>query len=328
MKPTTRCLLAILVLAVSLCGQSVTLRTGEVLIGRVVDVTDGTFRMELTFPKEEMRELSRAEIIPRSVYDVLAARIDQGNGGAHLDLAAVCEDLGLFAFAIAEARQAAKLDPALGAKAKRVEQQSREQIAARILQAAQADFEDGRLGSAQLAAHAVAHDYGDTRSARDATKLAAKIADQKRPSAHEATGEEIASAVKSVRSVLEKVVKDLDVPAHGDMRQQRGLQRAISRLEKVWSEVGDLVAPRPPVERDETTTAASPAERLEAVQDELRARLTTAYLALGTIYLERRALPDADEWCNKACDLDPENKSSHALHRLILQAKIVDGWGY
>ncbi len=77
-----------------------------------------------------------------------------------------------------------------------------------------------------------------------------------------------------------------------------------------------------------TTSTVSPTERLVAAQSDLRKRLTAAYLALGTIYLERRALPDADEWCNKACDLDPENKRSHALHTLILQAKIVNGWGY
>ena len=69
-------------------------------------------------------------------------------------------------------------------------------------------------------------------------------------------------------------------------------------------------------------------DRLATAQAAMRARLTEAYLALGTLHLERLALTDADEWCNKACKLDPENAHLHRLHALILQAKIVSGWWY
>ena len=99
-------------------------------------------------------------------------------------------------------------------------------------------------------------------------------------------------------------------------------------MEKTWKAVHDLVGPEASEGEQASTNAPSTADRLAAAQAELRNRLTAAYLALGQIYLEREALSDASEWCNKACETDPENKGSHRLHSLILQAKIISGSGY
>ena len=44
--------------------------------------------------------------------------------------------------------------------------------------------------------------------------------------------------------------------------------------------------------------------------------------------MQRYSIPRAEEYCNKACELAPDEKSTHALHRLIIEAKIYgsNGW--
>jgi len=44
-------------------------------------------------------------------------------------------------------------------------------------------------------------------------------------------------------------------------------------------------------------------------------------------HLQRRSIPTAERYCNIACLLDPEGKSNHELHRLIIQVKTL-GSGY
>ena len=315
--------------AVPFSAQTLELHSGEVVIGRIIDVDENAVKIGVAFPEASIRSIARADIEPRSVYAVLAARMDQEDAKAHLDLAVTCRDLGLFALAIAEAREASRRDPKLSATVDKLIPDLRRRIAAEILQQAESDFADERSGSARLAAHVVARDYEDTAAAKGAQRLLKKIAARIGPVPREVTAKEADEAVTAARHDLERTEKDTATPAHGTMRDQRALQRAIARLEKTWERIGNLVGPRgnaTPVAG--STSAPTPADRLSSVQAELRHRLTGAYLSLGTIYLQRRALPDADEWCNKACELDPDNHHLHRLHELILQAKIVNGWGY
>lgn len=294
-----------------LLAQTLELRTGEVVIGRVLEVDDDAIRVEVTFPTVSDRSIPRADIEPRSIYALLAARIDQADAKAHIALAATCRELGLFALAIAEAREAGRRDPSYSSRVDKMILELRGDIAAAVLRDAENDFTDNRTGSARLAARIVLRDYEDTPSARGAKRLMDKIADRVGPEPREATAKEIESLVADVRQDLERTEEATATPAHGSMSDQRALERAIRRLEKVWEKVGNLVGPRDDATPSNgTTSARSPADRLSSAQADLRRRLTTAYLSLGTIYLQRRALPDADEWCNKACELDPEITTS------------------
>lgn len=325
-----RSISALLLLAATahpLLAQTLELRTGEIVIGRVLEVDDDTIRVEVTFPTVSDRSIRRADIEPRSIYAMLSARIDQADAEAHFALAVTCRKLDLFALAIAEAREAGRLDTSYSSKVDKMISELRGDLAAEVLRNAEHDFTDDRTGSARVAARVVLRDYDDTSSARGAKRLMEKIADRVGPAPREATAEEIETLVADVRRDLERTEEATSTPAHGSMRDQRALERAIARLEKAWEKVGNLVGPRgDATPSNGTTSARTPADRLSSAQADLRRRLTTAYLSLGSIYLQRRALSDADEWCNKACELDPENHQLHYLHELILQAKIVGGW--
>lgn len=322
-------LLLLAATAQPLLAQTLELRTGEVVIGRVLEVDADTISVEVTFPTVSERSIPRSEIEPRSIYALLSARIDQADAKAHLALAATCRKLGLFALAIAEAREAGRRDSVYSSTVDKMISELRGEIAAELLRQAENDFADDRVGSARVAAHVVLRDYEETASAKGAKQLMEKIAARVGPAPREVTAEEIEKLVAAVRRDLERTQEATAAPAHGSMRDQRALERAIARLEKAWEKIGNLVGPRGDTTASSgTTSAATPADRLSSAQADLRRRLTAAYLSLGSIYLQRRALPDADAWCNKACELDPENQHLHRLHELILQAKIVGGWGY
>ncbi len=297
--------------------RTIELRSGEVLIGRMKDVTDSTIELLVSFPTSETRSIARADLEPRSLYGVLSARTDHEDARAHLQLAATCRGLGLFGHAIAEAREAARIDPSLDATARKLVDEMREAIAADLVQEAEAALEDGRSGSARLAAQTVLRDYAHTGATKAATAVLQDLAKRGGQQQRQATVAEITKALASARKELDRAAAATH-PAHGTVSDQHELRREIAGLERAWKTVGNLAAP----------ADAALHDRLSTTQAELRARLVESYLALGTLYLQRYALPNADEWCNKACELDPENMHLHRLHELILQAKIVSGWHY
>ncbi|MCA8949734.1 MAG: hypothetical protein KDE27_09540 [Planctomycetes bacterium] len=317
-----------LLLAATAPAQGIALRGGEIVIGSVVNVKASTVEIAVTFPRVETRVLDRSDIKPSSMYAILSGRLDQTSGKAHLELAQTCRELGLFAFGIAEAREAARRDPALAEASQHLVEGLRQSIADEILHAATSDADAGRYGSASLAAEAILRDYADTPAARAARDLLAKLRSLAATDARIVGEKEAVAATKRIRRALDRSTEDLAAPAHGKMRDQRRLQRGIARLEKVWKGVHDLVGPEDAAAASTSTSAPGAADRLAAAQTQLQSRLTAAYLALGQIYLEREALSDASEWCNKACEIDPQNKDSHQLHSLILQAKIISGAGY
>ena len=300
-------------------AQTLELRSGEVMIGRVTEIGEKSLKIEVSYPVPGARTVERADVEPRSIYAVLSARIDQDDAHARLALAGTCRELGLFAHAIAEAREAARLDPSLRASANDMIAELHAAMAAEVLRQAEAAFAEDRLGSARLAAQTVVRDHRNTAAAKGAADLLRRLGARASPALRHATADQITAAVESARKGLDRADGSAHATAHGSMRDQRALEREIARLEKAWRAIGDLAPP------EEAVTLA---DRLSSTQAEVRKRLVGAYLTMGSFHLQRRALPDADEWCNKACELDPENHHLHRLHELIVQAKVFSGWGY
>ena len=243
-------------LAAAIPAQGIALRTGEVVIGRVVNVQASTIEIAVTFPRVETRVLKRGDIKPRSMYAILSGRMDQTSGTAHLELAQTCRELGLFAFGIAEARESARRDPALTDASNRLIKALRQSIATQLLRAATADAEAGLYGSAKLAAQTIVRDYSDTAAAGAARALLKqgsaaagaarallkKVRSVATPFARAVTEKEATAAIKKVRRALERSASDSAPPAHGKMRDQRRLQRGIARMEKTLQKLGSRIS--------------------------------------------------------------------------------------
>ena len=123
----------VLTLAASGSAQSLELRSGEVLLGRVTAIDATQVTVAASYPEPRSIIVPRADLTPRSRFQVLAERGDQGSAAGHVALAESALRLGLPAHAMAELREAVRLDPTRQATLSARIQGIREQIAAGLL---------------------------------------------------------------------------------------------------------------------------------------------------------------------------------------------------
>ena len=63
-----------------------------------------------------------------------------------------------------------------------------------------------------------------------------------------------------------------------------------------------------------------------ADRDRIKDKLGDHYLDMGTLNIQRRALPTAEEYNVSACRLDPESGGCTVLQERIIQARLSNGW--
>jgi tetratricopeptide (TPR) repeat protein len=306
------------VLPAGLLGQTLETRSGEVFVGRVLKVEDQSVQIAVGYPEETTMTLDRVKLTPLSVYVALASQAQPNDAQAHLRLARACVDLGLPIYAIAEYREAARLDPALKTDSDAKILEVRRALAADLLADAREAFDENRLSAARLLVMSILGTYKDTPSANEASQLLEKIKTQESAGrkVHEVPASDVETALRKMGGHLKSADQAGTPSPHGGSKEQRRLESLVAHLEQAWAAIKDLAAA--PGEKEI-------GDRLTSARDQTRRRLVDAYLSLGAIYLGRRAIPNAEANCEKACELDPENKDNHALHDLILNAKLVGG---
>lgn len=314
-------LLIPVLLTVDVEAQAIELRNGEVVIGRVTKVGEQTVDVEVGFPTTATRTLKKSDLMPVSLYMILAAR-SEPSAEAHLSLGDTARVLGLRGHAIAEYRVAALMNPALRSSAEAKVAELRIEIARELLDDAKEAIGEVRFTAARLALSEIERGYGDTPVAREAVTLLRKVKDTeiKNASLRRVSAAQLEAILNQVATHLQRAdaVKGAQ-SVHGGTKTQRALEQVVQHLEAAAGVMKD-VAPT-----DDSPPAL--ADRLGSARENVRRRLVEAYLALGTVFIQRRAFGSADKYCEKACELDPGNELTHRLHSLILQAKITSGLG-
>ena len=69
-------------------------------------------------------------------------------------------------------------------------------------------------------------------------------------------------------------------------------------------------------------------DKFVAERRQIRDTLGQHYLGIGSVLVQRLALPSAEDYNAKACVLDPESGGCRDLQSLIIQARISRGIGY
>jgi hypothetical protein len=170
--------------------------------------------------------------------------------------------------------------------------------------------------------HTLREKYPGTQAAKKSESVAA--------AAHKAAG---ASAEVAAQTVAAKDAPRVAAQADGHMAKgdaetakigghvgstvaaQRAAERAVGHYESAWG----LATSLPVALSGDAKLDA----RVVSMRETAKRKLVSAYLTAGTIFLERRVIASAEEYCNLACELDPENRESHRLHELVLQAKLL-----
>ena len=313
-----------LVLAVSsVHAETLELKTGEVLIGRVLRVDDRVVEMEVGFPEEKTVTIAQEDMTPGSLYTILAAHSNPASAQAHLSLAETSLRLGLRGHAIAEYREAARLDPTLRESVETKVSGIRRELAADLLLEARIASEEARWAAALLTLNVVLDRFADTPSAKEAARLLAEVKREIRATkaGSRVSAEKLDKAIREAER-HEKKAEEVGQGASGyiglTIKEQKRREKVIANLEKAWNALKDIAPP----ERE-----AHDFERFTSVRERIRGKLGQHYLALGTAFLKRRAINSAEDYNIKACELDTESGECHKLQDLIVQARIISGGG-
>jgi len=301
-------------------AETVELQSGGTIAGQVSLGEGDLVIVEARFPRSERLQIRRSDLTPGSLYRVLERRSDPEDPEARKELGSLAEAAGLKGAAIAEFRAVIELDP--DSKKEMDERIGAliESLAADILVDARDLLAEGRANAAAMYLHTLMETYPGTKAAKEAARLV--------PEATKAAGASVdvesrtvdatvaAKTIETVESHLQKGdMATKEVPGHGSsVADGRSAERAVKHYEAAWESARTL-----PVATGNRDLDA----RIAKARTRTKTALVQAYLTAGTVYLQRRALPDAERWCNKACELEPENKQNHTLHKLILQAKAL-----
>lgn len=301
------------------------LRDGRTVVGDVV-LEGEQLVVTARFPTLETLRLTRSELTPDSLIDVLDRRTDLMDVAKRRELAELAAQLGLPANAIAEYRRIRGLDPALAPEMDKRIAAAEETFARDLLEEARATATAGMLNAAVVRLHVIAEQYPATKAGHDALAEAKALHRRGAPGL-EVAGKTVDAA--GARALAERVDASLRAgrdaagpstghAGAGGTAEQRALERALAHDREAWES-----AKRLPVSSTGDTSLDA---RLIATRKGAKEALVSVLLRLGTVHLERRALPSAEGYCDEACELDAANADGHALHRLLLQAKATL-WG-
>lgn len=317
-------------------AETIVLRDGTVLVGAVEGVGEESVTFQLEFPRSERVTIARDRIREVSLFGIMRARLPASDVSGHLDLARWAEKHGLLVQALAEYRPLARDEEFAG----RDEAGERvvlleETLARALFEQGERYFMRDRPASAKRYFEMVLERYPESTPAgmaadrlasitaelagREATSPEAPadgIARHAIPSRERAAWEGGLARVRRHLAAARRLEGRFDLARGSTQDEQAGRQRA-RRLQQAWAAVGSL----------EPGSGTPDAEELEAIRQEVRERLVRACLDLGRLYLLRSSLHQAEEWCTRACDLDPPQAASHELHERIIDAKSAAGWG-
>lgn len=325
-------IVAILLLApAAWADEPVVLKSGAVLLGKVEGVDADSVDFSARVPVEKRMRIARKDISDSSLWRILSARVPAGDGKARLALGRWAESRGLYGPALAEYRAAgASEDQREEAQeaASRVESKlatvlfdrGEEKFVLRDFAAARQHFAllVERFPKSPVVEVARARLKSIDKELAAAAKAAA-ASSAKGPSRTLGSWKE---TIERATKLAKKASKHEQQAVHGSTagKQIAALKRAVRYLEQAWRELQSLG----PTPQD------APADRVgyaRALTASTKQHLVKAYLDIGTAYLLRRSLAQADEYCAKACGLAPEDMESHALHKRLIEARLINEWG-
>lgn len=311
----------------TLPAETIQLATGEVLIGEVQSADFKEMTVHITFPSERHLTLPADKVAPETVYAVLSTRLPQKDASVRLELAEYCLRSGLYAHAIVEARRVAKLDAAKETRAKDIEADAWEAIASTLLDDAKTHIAIEEPGLARMYLESVLSRYPKTKAATEAKRLLKKLPPEDtstfRPLVTDAkTKDALRTKLSKARKHLERADKRTDgMRRHFQIgkRDEHLLRRAEPYYRKAYSLLRTAAAS----ETDDATLN----QEIRTLAATSRQQLCKVYLELGSLYLARGSIKLAEDNCQRACKVEPENQALHGLHQKIIDARIALRFG-
>lgn len=323
MKPITSLCFFLALCSGPLSAQMIQLRTGAILVGDVEIQEDGAkILVHVRYPKVQDVILDRKELTPKSLYSVFEKKVDRTDAQALWSIAMLAKDARMYGNAISDLLAVAKIAPNKKHDVELAIKEIRELIAADLLQAAREALAKENPRATLVYLHTIKELYPKTKAAKETRKLMTL--------AHDRAGKRVDIAEKTVSP--ERAPKVLSIVSEnrnkgdqarervqaengkipGGSKQRKALDRAIKYYRKAWEAARTL-----PVAVNDPKLRA----QIEMARKVTRKLLVEALLSAATVQLARTSINNAEEYCNEACALDPENKKLRDIHKTILEAK-------
>lgn len=323
MKPITSLCFFLALCSGPLSAQMIQLRTGAIVVGDVEIQEDGAkILVHVRYPKVQDVILDRKELTPKSLYSVFEKKVDRTDAQALWSIAMLAKDARMYGNAISDLLAVAKIAPNKKHDVELAIKEIRELIAADLLQAAREALAKENPRATLVYLHTIKELYPKTKAAKETRKLMTL--------AHDRAGKRVDIAEKTVSP--ERAPKVLSIVSEnrnkgdqarervqaengkipGGSKQRKALDRAIKYYRKAWEAARTL-----PVAVNDPKLRA----QIEMARKVTRKLLVEALLSAATVQLARTSINNAEEYCNEACALDPENKKLRDIHKTILEAK-------
>jgi hypothetical protein len=319
---------ALLITISVVSAETVELRTGEVLIGQVLDVEGDALKMEVVYPDVgAIRELQTSDLTPDSLYVVLALRTAPDDAKARLALARRCEEIGLPAHAIAEYRRAGRLDPGLEEDCAKQVKAIIDEVARRLLQEARENLAAEELSAVELALQLVVGRFPDSEVAGESRALLKQVQAKRQGGggpARKLRPDILQAALNDAKLNVDRAQKEIEEAAAkveqftNSVLTRRQLQSIVHHLERAYKLVERVEPPssHPVLAQDLVTT-----------RDHIGADLLEFQLLLCSAWIHARAIPSAKRSLERAFELAPDDPRCAKLHDLIHDSRLVRDWG-
>jgi hypothetical protein len=315
--------------------RDVTLKTGKVLRGRVLETTDDGVTLEMTVDgAKATAKITAGQLSPSDFYRLRSESLDD-DGAGHLELAKFLAGQKMFGQARLHYAVARSLDPALVAEFEKNELPGlKEGLARRLLGDAQAALKKGKLDEAERDTARILTALSETSAAGEARKMVDQLTAARDQAAEAAAAKRAKERVEGDRAVTEGREKAL-APATEAIGKARKLKadgikeenrsNSIRTLESAAGEYEKALKDLAPLRKQHAQDASWVAE-LDACEPHARAELVDTYVTIGSLELDRDSRPNAEKRANQALALDPENPGALALKtRIAVSAD--DDWG-
>jgi len=324
-------LAASLLLAASIAtGELVRTRDGRAFVGEVIALTPTHLDMEVDYPAPGKRRIERNALTDRTVWRIRSGRLDLEDSEAWFALGEWARKRDMHTPALVAYRKASR-DESLAAKAEPRIAAMEAKLAQDLFDRGEVHFVNDRPASAKNYFDTLLERYPDapcapmarTRLEQVKERISEKRAGEEAMEEASEKDEEIAKEVdrwkddvERVRSLLRLAArqKPARLDATKPVKTSRALEEASATLQGARRLARDLE--RPP--------EGVPADAGRKLRRTIRKRLVEASVDTGYAYLMRPALNSAEEYASKATELDPGNEDARALHRTIIEARLMD----
>lgn len=303
----------------SATAETIELVSGEVLIGRVLEITPETLQMEVLWPEQEEREIPTGDVTAESLYTTMAIHSDPEDPDARERLAQTCVRLDLPAHAVAEFREAARLDPSRAEACDEKIMEVVENLAKSLKQEAADHMAAGRYSAAELILDVLVNRFKRSATAQGCAPLL-QAAREKLRAAQEGVPVPNARLREQLRTAqaLEARADELGVegiePYSNSVLHLRRVGDVVTHLQRAWNQLAGY-APR---EEDPELL-----DELLVTRERIRSKLVDRLLLEGTIQVRAHALLQAEDRNQRAHALAPDDPRCRELQDLIVRARMA-----